>query len=61
MRQKDDVHFSDAGGARAAWVIIDQLKTLIDLSASKVPQDPPGQSAPTDIEQRDTIPETMPR
>ena len=46
MRQKDDVHFSDAGGARAAWVIIDQLKTLIDLSASKVPQDPPSQSAP---------------
>ena len=27
MRQKDDVHFSDAGGARAGWVIIDQLKT----------------------------------
>ena len=60
MRQKDDVHFSDAGGARAAWVIIDQLKTLIDLSASKVPQDPPGQSAPTDVKQRDTIPESMP-
>jgi hypothetical protein len=60
MRQKDDVHFSDAGGARAAWVIIDQLKTLIDLSNTKVPQDPPSQAAPPDIQQRETIPETMP-
>jgi len=60
LRQKDDVHFSDAGGARAAWVILDDLKAYIDLSNTKVPQNPPSQSAPADIHERETVPETMP-
>ena len=60
MRQKDDIHFSDVGGARMAWLILDDLKAYIDLSASKVPTPPPTQSAPPDIKERTEVPQNMP-
>jgi hypothetical protein len=60
MRQKDDIHFSDIGGARMAWLILDDLKAFIDLSATKVPNPPPSQAPPADIKERSEVPENMP-
>ncbi len=60
MRQKDDIHFSDVGGARMGWLILDDLKAYIDLSNTKVPDPPASQKAPPEIKERETVPENMP-
>jgi hypothetical protein len=59
LRQKDDVHFSDIGGARLAWVILDDLKAYVDLSASKI-QPNPNDIAPPDIKERTDVSQNMP-
>ena len=60
LRQKDDIHFSDVGGARMARLILEDLKAYIDMAASKVPTPPPDKSAPPEIKERTEVPENMP-
>jgi hypothetical protein len=59
LRQKDDVHFSDIGGTRIGWVVLDDLKAYIDLSASKI-QPKLIDIAPPDVKERSVVPENMP-
>ena len=60
MRQKDDIHLSTVGGDRLSWVVMADLGTHIDLSATKVPTPPASQVAPPGVKERDEIPESVP-
>jgi hypothetical protein len=55
LRQKDDVHFSDAGGTRVSWAVMDRIGELVDISAGKVTP-PPGDSPPPGLQARTELP-----
>ena len=61
LRQKDDIHFSDIGGARLAWVILDDLKNgkWVDFSTSKY-QPKQSEIAPPEVQERTEVPQNMP-
>lgn len=56
MYQSDNLHLNVAGANYLSWAVMAHLGKLIDLSASKVPTPPAGDSPPPGITERTEMP-----
>jgi len=55
LRQKDKVHFSEAGGTRVSWVVLDRIAELVDLNAGNITP-PPRDAPPPAVQSRTELP-----
>jgi hypothetical protein len=56
MFQSDNLHLATTGALRLSWATIAHIGRFIDLSATKVPNPPPSETAPPDLQERTELP-----
>jgi hypothetical protein len=56
MFQGDNLHLATTGAVRLSWATIKHMGQFIDLSATKVPNPPPSETAPPDLQERTELP-----
>lgn len=56
MFQGDNLHLATTGALRLSWATLKHMSQFIDMSATKVPNPPPSETAPPDLQERTELP-----